>query len=177
MKTWGKLKVMTYHDLKLLVDYNYWACDRMLDAVSALTPEQFTHDLRNSFGSIRDTIAHICDAEFIWQSRWRGEQPTGFRKPDRMPDLAAARREWTELEGGMRAALEAMGREGVERTIEYKDFRGAARSDVFWQTVQHVVNHGSYHRGQVTTMLRQLGAAPPKSMDLIAFYREQRQGV
>lgn len=39
--------------------------------------------------------------------------------------------------------------------------------------VQHVVNHASYHRGQVTTMLRQLSASPPKSMDLIAFYREQ----
>jgi uncharacterized damage-inducible protein DinB len=34
------------------------------------------------------------------------------------------------------------------------------------------VNHGTYHRGQVTTMLRQLGAAPPKSMDLIQFWRE-----
>jgi uncharacterized damage-inducible protein DinB len=55
--------------------------------------------------------------------------------------------------------------------------RGAARSDVFWQMVQHVVNHGSYHRGQVTTMLRQLGAQPAMFMDLIVFYREKRQGA
>jgi uncharacterized damage-inducible protein DinB len=39
--------------------------------------------------------------------------------------------------------------------------------------LQHLVNHGSYHRGQVTTMLRQMGATPPKAMDLIAFYRER----
>jgi uncharacterized damage-inducible protein DinB len=38
---------------------------------------------------------------------------------------------------------------------------------------QHVVNHATYHRGQVTTMLRQLGATPPKPMDLIAYYRER----
>jgi uncharacterized damage-inducible protein DinB len=37
--------------------------------------------------------------------------------------------------------------------------------------VQHVVNHASYHRGQITTMLRQLAAAPPKPMDMIAYYR------
>jgi uncharacterized damage-inducible protein DinB len=37
--------------------------------------------------------------------------------------------------------------------------------------LQHVVNHASYHRGQVTTMLRQLGADPPKSLDMIAYYR------
>jgi uncharacterized damage-inducible protein DinB len=37
--------------------------------------------------------------------------------------------------------------------------------------VQHVVNHASYHRGQITTMLRQLGAPPAKPMDMIAYYR------
>jgi uncharacterized damage-inducible protein DinB len=168
---------MTFEDVNLLIDYNYWARDRLLEAVEALTPEQFLRDMGNSFGSVRDTVAHICDAEHIWLSRWRGEQPTGFQKPDRMPDVAAARREWAELERGMRDVLARFGPEGVERTIEYKDMRGAARSDVFWQMVQHVVNHGSYHRGQVTTMLRQLGAQPAKFMDLIVFYREKRQGA
>ena len=168
---------MTYEELNSLVDYNYWARDRMLDAVAALTPEQFIRDMGNSFGSIRDTIAHICDAESIWLRRWKGEQPTGFQKPDRMPDLAAARKEWAELERSVRAVLRDLGTAGVQRTMEYKDTRGAPRSDVFSQMVQHVVNHGSYHRGQVTTMLRQLGAQPPKYMDLIVYYREKRQGA
>jgi uncharacterized damage-inducible protein DinB len=164
---------MTFEDVALLVDYNYWARDRLLEAVSALTPEQFTRDLGSSFGSVRGTIAHICDAESIWLRRWRGEQPTGFQNADRLPDVAAARREWTELERGVRAVSQELGAVGVERTMEYRDMRGAARSDVFWQMVQHVVNHGSYHRGQVTTMLRQLGSAPPKYMDLIVYYREK----
>ena len=168
---------MTYGDLCLLVDYNYWARDRLLEAVAALTLEQFTRPLGNSFSSIRDTIAHICDAESIWLKRWRGEQPQGFQKPDRMADLAAARTEWAGLEREMREVLAALGSEGVERRIEYKDFRGGAREDVFWQLLQHVVNHGSYHRGQVTTMLRQLGAMPPKYMDLIVYYREKREGA
>ena len=59
---------------------------------------------------------------------------------------------------------------------DYKMLNGSPRS--VWQMVQHVVNHGSYHRGQVTTMLRQLGAAPAKSMDMIAYYhRERAQGL
>ena len=166
---------MTYDDLRLLVDYNYWARDRILDAVSALTPEQFTQPLGNSFSSIRDTIAHICDAESIWIRRWNGEQPLGFQNPERIPDTAAAREEWAGLERQMREALERLEPEGAERTIEYKDMRGAPRTEVFWQMVQHVVNHGTYHRGQVTTMLRQLGATPPRYMDLIVFYREKQQ--
>jgi uncharacterized damage-inducible protein DinB len=166
---------MTYDDLNLLLDYNYWARDRLLEAVDALSTEQFTRDMGNSFGSVRDTIAHICDAEFIWLSRWKGQQPTGFRSSDRIPDLAAARKEWAELENGVREVVGNLGAGGVQRTFEYRDFKGAARSDVFRETLQHVVNHGSYHRGQVTTMLRQLGAAPPKYMDLIVFFRERRE--
>ena len=61
----------------------------------------------------------------------------------------------------------------LERVIEYKSTVGVQGASPLWQMLQHVVNHSTYHRGQVTTMLRQMGAAPPKAMDLIAFYRER----
>ncbi len=168
---------MTVEDLNLLVDYNYWARDRILEATAALTQEQFTRDLGNSFSSVRNTIAHICDAETIWFRRWNGEQPTGFQPPERIPDLAAAQTEWAENESRIRAITRNLAPEGVNRVFQYKDFKGAPRSDIFWQTLQHVVNHGSYHRGQITTMLRQLGALPPKYMDLIVYYREKQKST
>jgi len=163
---------MTYDEVCLLIDYNYWARDRVLDAVATITPEQFIRPLGSSFSSVRDTVAHICAAERIWVTRLKGEKSQGFLKPDRIPNVDAARNEWAELEREMREQLARMGPEAVERTIEYQDLRGNDQSDVLWQMLQHVVNHGTYHRGQITTMLRQLDAAPPKSMDLITFYRE-----
>jgi uncharacterized damage-inducible protein DinB len=166
---------MTYDDLCLLIDYNYWARDRVLDAVATITPEQFIRPMGNSFNSIRDTVAHICAAERIWITRLKGETPQGLQKPDRLPDFDAARKEWAELEGKMREQLARLGPEAVDRTIEYQDLRGDDQSDVLWQILQHMVNHGTYHRGQITTMLRQLDAVPPKSMDLIAFYRERNR--
>jgi len=166
---------MNYDDLKLLIDYNYWARDRVLDAVATITPEQFIRPMGNSFNSVRDTVAHICAAERIWILRLRCEKPQGFQKPDRIPDVNAARKEWAELEGEMREQLARLGPEAVERTIVYQDLRGNDQSDLLWQMLQHVVNHGTYHRGQITTMLRQLDAAPPKPMDLIAFYRERNR--
>lgn len=168
---------MTFDDLRLLVDYHYWARDRVLQAVATITPEQFLRPMGNSFSSVRDTVAHICAAERVWIMRLKGEKPHGLQKPDRLPDVEAARSEWAELERDMREQVEALGPEAVERTIHYQDLRGNAQSDVLWQILQHVVNHGTYHRGQITTMLRQLDAAPPKSMDLIAFYRERAQKV
>jgi uncharacterized damage-inducible protein DinB len=166
---------MTYDDLRLLIDYNYWARDRVLDAVATITPEQFIRPMGNSFKSVRDTVAHICAAERIWITRLKGENPQGFQKPDRLRDVDAARKEWAELEGEMRDQLARLGPESAELTIEYQDLRGNDQSDVLWQMLQHLVNHGTYHRGQITTMLRQLDAAPPKSMDLIAFYRERNR--
>jgi uncharacterized damage-inducible protein DinB len=87
------------------------------------------------------------------------------------PDLDAIRRAWVEHEGKVRAFLAGLGEGGVNRVIEYTLLNGTAGASPFWQMAQHVVNHASYHRGQVVTMLRQLGAAPPKSLDMIAFYR------
>jgi uncharacterized damage-inducible protein DinB len=61
----------------------------------------------------------------------------------------------------------------VDTVIAFKTMAGATATSPLGQMIQHVVNHGTYHRGQVTTMVRQLGAEPPKSMDLIFYHREQ----
>jgi uncharacterized damage-inducible protein DinB len=167
----GKGGEMNLDDLRLLVDYHYWARDRVLDASEALTPDQFTRDMGSSFRSVRDTLVHFYSAEWAWCLRWNGQSPTAHVSPDSFPDVATVRRQWAELEGNVRAVLDRMGADGLDRVIEYTMFNGDARASVFWQMVQHVVNHASYHRGQVTTMLRQLGATPPQSMDLITFYR------
>src|SRR6185295_1530772 len=162
---------MNLEELRVLVDYHYWARDRVLDAAAALAPDQFTRDMGSSFRSVRDTLVHFYSAEWAWCSRWNGPSPAAPVSPELFPDVATLRAKWTELEADVRAVLERLGVDGLDRVIEYTMFNGDARASVFWQMVQHVVNHASYHRRQVTTMLRQLGAAPPQSMDLITFYR------
>lgn len=168
---------MTFQELQALLDYHYWARDRILEAVEGLSPEQFTRDLGSSFRSIRDTLVHIYSAEWIWCSRWKGNSPTAMLKPDMFENVAALRKAWDEHEVTMRSFLEEGGENGTNRVIEYRTTGGQTSASVFWHMLQHVVNHASYHRGQVTTMLRQLKAAPPKSMDLITFYRERGAGV
>src|SRR5262249_48259797 len=162
---------MNRADLQTMIDYHYWARDRLLEALEPLTPEQFTRDLGSSFKSIRDTLAHTHAAEWAWHSRWRGESPTALLPHDRFPDVASARTAWKELEGNVRSFVDSLGEDGIDRVIDYKLLNGAAGSSPVWQMLQHVVNHASYHRGQITTMLRQIGAQPAKSMDMIAFFR------
>jgi uncharacterized damage-inducible protein DinB len=164
---------MDQSDLQTLVDYHYWARDRVLDAVETLAPEQFTRDLGSSFKSVRETLVHTYSAEWAWHSRWRGVSPTSLLKADDYPDVQTIRAHWLDLEKNVCRFLTDLGEAGITRVIEYKLLSGQPGASPFWQMLQHMVNHASYHRGQVTTMLRQLGAAPAKSMDMIGFYRER----
>jgi uncharacterized damage-inducible protein DinB len=163
---------MELKDLRTLVNSHYWARDRVLAAAALLPPEQFTRDLGNSFKSIRDTLGHLLGAELNWYLRWQGESPTSLLSPDQFPDVESLRTRWLELELKMRAYIDSVGEDGVSGIISYKLLNGTPMASPLWQMAQHVVNHGSYHRGQVTTMLRQLGAKPPKGLDMIAYYRE-----
>ena len=161
---------MNHEALNALLEYHYWARDRVLDAVEPLTSDEFRRDLGNSFGSIRDTLVHIVYAEWIWCSRWEGSEASGQLAADDFETVQDVRERWNEEERRVRAFVGRLGPDGVDRVIEYAH-RGRSTRSIFWQMLQHVVNHASYHRGQVTTMLRQLGAEPPRSQDLIAFYR------
>jgi uncharacterized damage-inducible protein DinB len=162
---------MKLQDLRTMLDYHYWARDRLLDALEPLTPDQLNRDLGSSFKSIRETIVHTYAAEWAWHSRWQGNSPTSLLPADQFPDVAALRRAWSQHEAEMREFLDRLGEDGVSRVFEYKLLNGQAGASPLWQMLQHVVNHASYHRGQVTTMLRQLGATPAKPMDMIAYYR------
>ena len=165
---------MTSKALLNLLDYHYWARDRLLDALEQLTPDQFRQDLGNSFGSIRDTLVHLVSAEWVWCSRWRGESPDRHFASTDFETVQDLRARWVEQEARVRDFMDQLGPDGVKRVLHYTHFDGAPTQSVFWHMLQHVVNHATYHRGQVTTMLRQLGAQPPQSQDLVAFYRLSR---
>ena len=162
---------MTPEDARTLYAYDAWANRRVLDACAALAPEQFTKDLGSSFRSVRDTMAHIMGAEWLWLERFQGRTarlPSG----DQFPDLASLRKRSAEVERDLLAYVDALSAADLERSFDYWDMKGNPHTSLLWQTLQHVANHSTYHRGQVTTLFRQLGAKPIGT-DLIGFYRER----
>ena len=164
---------MNVDDVQTLLDYHYWARDRVFEALESLTPEQFSRPIESSFPSIRETLVHLYGADWIWRSRWDGISPRGLPDAAGFPDLDSIRAAWQIEEQRVRATLDRLGEDGILKPIEYRGFSGPPQAQPFWQMVQHLVNHGSYHRGQLTTMLRQVGAKPPKDPGLMAFYRER----
>jgi uncharacterized damage-inducible protein DinB len=163
---------MSPEEMRQLYDYNDWANLRSLTAAAALTQEQFTKPLGSSFSSVRDTLAHIFGAEWIWLERFQGRSPSSLPDATQYPDAATLGERWGEFEPRLLNFVRGLGQNDLDRVLEYKTLKFGAYSNQLWQSMQHVVNHGSYHRGQVTTMLRQLGATPVLT-DLMHFYRER----
>lgn len=158
--------------LRFLFQYNAWADRRLLGACTALTNEQFTQNLGSSFSSVRDTVVHLYGAEWIWNERIHGRSPSALVSGAGYPDLASIRPKLEEMDQYYIEFVSKMTQQDLDRVIHYKGFTGDEFSNPLWQSLHQLTNHASYHRGQVTTMLRQLGAKPV-STDLIGYYREQ----
>jgi uncharacterized damage-inducible protein DinB len=153
-----------------LFNYNYWARDCQLQACAALTEEQFLRSLGSSFASVRDTLVHMVETELVWLERWRGQSPQPMLSPQDFPSLSAVSERWCAVEREMREYLATLSEETLEQPITYVSQKGDTFTYELWRPMLHLINHQSYHRGQVTTLLRQLGLQPPV-VDFLPGYR------
>jgi len=158
---------MTREDFQQLYEYDRWANKRVLEAASALTPEQFTRDLGGSFSSVRDTLLHIIAGEWIWLSYWtvpdltpatqadlRARRDALFN-PRLFPDFSSVQSKWAEVETMQIAFVNRLTDELLQTVLAFRSRRATLAS-----LMQHMANHSTYHRGQVSLMMRQLQAQP-----------------
>ncbi|HYL09634.1 MAG TPA: DinB family protein [Candidatus Acidoferrales bacterium] len=167
---------MTPEECRVLYDYNSWANHRTVEACTGLTVDQFLRDLGSSFRSVRDTLAHIMHGEWIWLERFQGRSPNAMPTADLYGNLDSLRARWGEIEQNLVAFVGGLQQADIDRVFEYKTISYGAGKNPMWQSLQHLVNHGTYHRGQIATMLRQL-SAKPISTDMTLFHRQRAAGA
>ena len=167
---------MRVADLELLYDYGYWANRRLLDAISALSNEEFTRDVAGSYGSIRNTLVHVLSAEWGWLDRSGGHARGPKLRPDEFPDLRSIVETWDEVEGYVRQFFDQLQDDDLRRVVEF-DFGGAMRGSVcVGEVLHHGAVHASHHRGQVALLLRELGHAPG-NFDILFYYAEKARST
>jgi uncharacterized damage-inducible protein DinB len=160
---------MDKNDLHELYDYNRWANNRTLSAAGKLDSEKLLRALGNSFSSIRDTLAHILSAEWIWMERWHGRWPRAMLNAKDFPTVESLQARWKSLVEDYDRFIQSLTPERLRDRLAYVNRAGEGYAYPLWQQMVHVVNHSTYHRGQITTMLRQLGAEPV-STDFVEYY-------
>ena len=115
--------VMTLQDVFTLYEYNRWANGRTLDAAEKLDPAAFVKDLKNSFPSVRDTLAHILGAEWIWLRRWKGETPAKLLSATDFPTVASLRERFGAVDAERGAFLASLTEERLQQPFDYRTWR------------------------------------------------------
>jgi uncharacterized damage-inducible protein DinB len=167
---------MNKADIDQLYRYNKWANDSVLNAVASLSAEQLTRRLEGSFSSVRDTLVHLMAAEWIWLRRWKGVSPRALLEPAEFPDFAALKSKWAEIQSEQMDFVNQLTDQALEQIIAYTNVANQPGRFPLGRLMQHVANHSTYHRGQITNFLRQLGAQPVAT-DFIVYLRDVEKAV
>jgi uncharacterized damage-inducible protein DinB len=156
------------------VRYSAWSTRRLLDAASALTPEERTRDLGQSHHSVVGTLNHYFISERFWVGCLiAGEVPPlhQFGNVAPPPDLSIEELQrqrpplWSRFENWLLPLSES----DLAKPIHCELAPGKSRDFPRWEIIRQIVNHASIHRGQVVGMLRQLGKQPP-NVDIMTYY-------
>jgi uncharacterized damage-inducible protein DinB len=155
-------------DIARLFAYSRWANAKMLETVAQLTPEEYVRPIGGSFGSIQGTLAHLYGADWVWLERLHGRSPLALPTAEGVPGFQALAEKWRAVEEKQRQFVEGLTAECMQETLTYVNFAGEACSYPVHAALLHLTNHSTYHRGQVATLLRQLGKTPV-STDYLRF--------
>ena len=158
---------MNKDDIQLLFEYDRWANKSTLQAASTLSCEQFTRDLGGSFRSVRDTLMHIISGEWGWLTIFKERSLTSAFvadlwdrievtfDPNAYSDIGKVRLKWEDVEREQIEFVNGVTDESLGRMLPIR-----ATHVRLSHLMQHMANHSTYHRGQASLMMRQLGAVP-----------------
>ena len=150
--------------------YNRWATLRLLDAYLRVGAADATRATGGSFASLRDNLLHILWVDHLWLARLHGSPPPPQPEPDRYPDAAALRLEWEPLLQRWVTTASQWTDAELAQVVRYHNSEGRDCESTVQQIVLHLVNHDTYHRGQLAHRMRALGIQPPAT-DLIVYTR------
>lgn len=162
---------MLNHSLEHLARYNIWANEKMAGFVCEAGEDKADLVQASSFPSIRKTLYHIWDAEYIWIKRLNGESLTKGASADFRGTLREACDLMLKNSELFVFYLEQKSEENLNKVIDYTNIAGNKYCNTVSQIITHVMNHSTYHRGQLITLLRNAGYTTVSTTDYIAFCR------
>jgi uncharacterized damage-inducible protein DinB len=160
--------------LLLLCKYNLWANKRICNFIEEAGVVLADKEQTSSFPTIRKTLYHIWDAQVIWLSRLNEESMHSWPSHNFEGTLQDACRSLIENSEAFVRFAEKLSENDPTREITYHSLDKTAFKSTVEEIIMHVMNHGTFHRGQLITMLRGAGFEKLGSTDLIRFLRENK---
>lgn len=165
---------MTVNDLISLYDYGYWVNKKLFPVIARLSPEEFTQTVAGSYGSIRNTLAHVISAEWGWLDRCGGPARGPALKAENFPTVESLIETGNKVETYVREFLLTLKDADLARKVEFSLGPAATYSMPIGELLHHAAIHGVHHRGQVALLLRSLGYTPG-NFDILFYYGSRLQ--
>lgn len=162
--------------LKDYVSYNYWANKKLCDLLITLDDSILEKEIPSSFNTIKSTLYHFWDAQVIWMERINGNSVKGWPSKDFKGSFTEAVEELLKSSESFISIVENRSDKDFYEVIEYKNQQGNTFQNTLHEIIMHCINHSTFHRGQIVTMLRLAGMTNLFSTDLITYYRQRNLG-
>jgi uncharacterized damage-inducible protein DinB len=159
-------------DLKSLLLYNRWADARVVDAIREIGPDNYHREPAPGWSSIGSTVLHLTGATQIWACRLAGEVVSSRPAEADYPTLEQVSELLTRTHTALDEQLSARTPDQLLENFHYRNLQGQEVVLPLWAVFRHVVNHATYHRGQIASKIKLLGGQPPAT-DLVYWAIEQ----
>ena len=154
-----------------LADYIIWADNTAIEWLNQINEEQWNRSVISSFSSIRQTAIHIAGAEKIWIDFWTNVPDPVYLSAEFKGTKNDLIEIWKKTSVGLKNFIEKYPEENYLQQVSLKKPNGEEARMELSQTFPHMINHSTYHRGQLVTLLRQTGFTNLSSTDLFTYYR------
>ncbi|MBB1285297.1 DinB family protein [Flavisolibacter sp. BT320] len=153
--------------------YHVWANNLLFSTIQSLSEEQHHTEVRSSFPSLYKTALHMLDAESIWWQRMKLQE-----KIDRPSDtfsgtMQALSQQLLQQNKAWQEWIAGANELALQHEFIYYNSRKERFKQPVYQMLLHIFNHGTYHRGQLVTMLRELGVEKIPQTDFIVWSRKK----
>ncbi len=151
--------------------YNLWANERIANVLRGLDTSILYKEIPSSFNSVRKTVFHIWDAEYIWLQRMHGQSLTDW--PSKQYGAETPINKFLETSQAFKKFVEQLAEADFTGDCVYNNLKGAEYRNPRNEVFQHIFNHSTFHRGQIVTMLRNFGVTELPATDFIYYTRSK----
>ncbi|MCO6044385.1 DinB family protein [Aeoliella sp. ICT_H6.2] len=150
--------------------HNDWANAKLYDLSSDLTDTQLDEPREMGFGSLRNTLFHMLEAERVWLGRWRGEPAPPLARDAEGLSISEIRARAASVASDRNELVASEATDNFTRQVTFKDGQQNEWTFTLGDLMNHVVNHGMHHRAQALSYLKSFGRKVPGGLDYL-FYK------
>lgn len=146
--------------LREMCEYLRWADHQSMLAARTVTDEAYYKDVGISFGSLHKVLVHNMAIQWLWLCRFRGESPKRCEDHTDYPTRMTLEQRWPLVHAALIDFVGHQSQQALQSVVTYHDTRDESHTLPLRDMILHLIDHGSYHRGQINTLIKRGGGTP-----------------